>query len=133
MLLRLIREPSIDGATLGSLYVDGAWQCWTLEDAIREVKIAGETAIPPGRYRVAIYESVRFKRPMPHVLDVPNFTGILIHPGNTTADTEGCILVGQRREPARITESRLAFDALVVTLRGATLPIVLLVENPLTA
>ena len=63
MNLRLVREPTIDGITThGSLYVEGHWQCWTLEDAIREVKIHGQTAIPAGRYRVEITFSQRFQR-----------------------------------------------------------------------
>ena len=112
MTLRLVREPSKHNATMGSLYVDGAWECWTLEDAIREQKVPGETCIPHGVYRVDITPSQRFHRLLPILLDVPGFTGVRIHPGNTIADTKGCLLVGRTRSSGQVGESRLAFEAL---------------------
>ena len=138
MTLRLIREPTHDGATLGSLYVDRVWQSWTLEDAIREVpgqpvavwKVPRQTAIPSGRYRVLITPSVRFQRPMPLVVDVPGFTGVRLHPGNTVADTDGCILIGKDRQAGRVLQSRVAFEALFATLAGAAGDIWIAIENP---
>lgn len=117
MNLVLTREPSLDGATIGQLTIGGqiGRLCWTLEDQVRpleEPKVAGETAIPIGRYRVAINWSQRFKRRMPILYEVPGFEGIRIHWGNTQADTEGCILVGQDREKQAIYKSKAAFDAL---------------------
>ena len=112
MTLRVIREPSQHNATMGSLYVDGVWQCWTLEDAIRDQKIAGETCIPPGTYRVDIAPSSRFHRLLPILCDVPGFSGVRIHAGNTIADTAGCLLVGRTRSSGQVGESRLAFEAL---------------------
>lgn len=112
MFLRVIREPSQFHTTLGSLYVNGVWECWTLEDELRQVKIPGETAIEQGRYKVVLDQSTRFKRIMPHILNVPNFDGIRIHSGNTSADTEGCLLVGRQRVKGSIVESKLAFDSL---------------------
>ena len=138
MNLRVIREPSINGATLGSLYVNGVWQCWTLEDAIREIpgqpvaswKVKGQTAIPAGRYALVITPSQRFQRPLPLLMDVPGFTGIRIHPGNTVADTEGCLLVGQDRQTGRVLRSRVAFAALFAVLADATEAIWIGLENP---
>lgn len=131
MMLRLVREPTRHEATHGSLYVDGHWQCWTLEDAIRDQKVAGATAIPPGTYRVDITPSQRFKRLLPILLDVPGFTGIRIHPGNVIADTEGCVLVGRTRGMGTIGESRLAFEPLFAQLKdGLADGIAIAVENP---
>ena len=83
---------------------------YSLEQAVRETKIPGRTAIPTGRYQIIITYSPHFHRRLPLLLEVPNFTGVRIHPGNTTADTEGCILVGLHRVEASLTQSRLAMD-----------------------
>ena len=81
--------------TVGKMYVDGIYECYTLEDTIRNgTKIIGKTAIPIGEYKLIIDASTRFKQDMPHILDVPDFTGVRIHAGNTSADTDGCILLG---------------------------------------
>ena len=138
MRLRLLREPSVEGATLGSLYIDRVWQCWSLEDAIREQpgqpvanwKVAGQTAIPSGHYALIITPSQRFLRPLPLLVDVPGFTGIRIHPGNTAENTEGCLLVGRDRQPGRILQSRAAFEALFARLEAALDPISIQIENP---
>ena len=135
--LRLIREPSASGATLGSLYFNGVWNCWTLEDEIRQQpgrpvstwKVHGATAIPSGTYQIDVTMSNRFGRELPILLDVPGFTGIRIHPGNTATDTEGCLLVGRRRSGARVLESRLAMAPLLDLLRARTS--VILIEGPM--
>jgi len=129
LLLRLQREPSDNGATFSALYLNDIFQCWGLEDAIREQpgvvvaswKIAGKTAIPAGRYQIDLTLSQRFGRVLPLLLDVPGFSGIRIHSGNSAADTEGCILVGQGRNDSQetITASKLAFDDLLVRLHAA--------------
>lgn len=121
MKLELDRVQKDADVTIGSLQVDGDWECWTLEDPIRAdgVKIYGETAIPAGLYTVDITQSPRFGRMLPLLLDVKNFSGVRIHPGNTTSDTEGCILVGMDRHGKSIGRSRLAFDALFRKLEAA--------------
>lgn len=106
MELTLARRPSTRISTIGDLSVNGVWFCYTLEDVVRkdpnpstpqnEGKVWGATAIPAGRYRVVIDWSQRFKRDMFHLLDVPGFTGIRIHGGNTDKDTHGCPLVGDK-------------------------------------
>jgi hypothetical protein len=127
MLLEVRREVSANGCTLGSLYINGRFECLTLEDVVREVagiavvswKIAGETAIPSGTYEVSITMSSRFHKLMPQLIDVPGFAGVRIHCGNCADDTEGCILVGRRRGTATILESRVAFNAFFPKLQGA--------------
>lgn len=95
--------------TIGCLSVDGTRFCDTLEDRVRDLahepKVPGETAIPAGRYEVRVSYSPRFRRELPRLLNVPGFEGILIHRGNTAADTSGCILVGENREPGRVVNS----------------------------
>jgi hypothetical protein len=114
MKLHLERLDASPLRTIGSLDIDGQWECWTLEDPVRPdgIKIAGETAIPKGLYRVELTQSPRFKRVLPLLINVQGFVGIRIHPGNTVWDTEGCILVGQERFALSLGKSRAAFDLL---------------------
>lgn len=99
--------------TIGRLSVDGAPECYTLEDVVRAgPKVFGQTAIPAGTYGVIVTHSPHFGRDLPLLVNVPGFEGVRIHPGNTAADTEGCILVGMDRAADSIGRSRLAFDAL---------------------
>lgn len=120
MLLKLIRSPSNDACTIGKLYVDGAYQCFTLEDVVRTSKIAGRTAIPAGRYKVRLTMSPRFKRILPLLENVPNYSGVRIHPGNTADDTEGCILPGETNPSAySVGDSGKAFKALMVRFHEA--------------
>jgi hypothetical protein len=99
--------------TIGKLYIDGVYQCFTLEDKVREgAKVNGQTAIPYGNYSVVIDHSNRFNRDMPHILNVPGFEGVRIHSGNTSADTEGCVLLGTTWAGKDfVGNSKLAFDA----------------------
>lgn len=114
--------------TIGELSVDGQKLCFTLEDAVREKpgkpvkewKVQNKTAIPAGVYKVIISTSAHFKRPLPLLLDVPGFEGIRIHPGNKSADTEGCLLVGTTWGGGDwITNSRPAFNALYAKILAA--------------
>lgn len=109
--------------TVGRLYVDGKMFCNTLEDRVRDLnteeKVYGETAIPAGRYRVIFNWSPKFGRNLPRLLNVPHFEGILIHPGNTAADSAGCILVGKNSEVGRLRESRDTSDRLNVLIEDA--------------
>ena len=95
MLIEVKRFEFKDTHTVGKMYVDGIYECYTLEDVVRNgTKVLGKTAIPIGTYKLIIDASTRFKQDMPHILDVPDFTGVRIHAGNTSADTDGCILLG---------------------------------------
>lgn len=127
MRLDLHRRPSLNGATIGTLAIDGVPVCFTLEDVVREVpgvpvsewKIPGETAIPAGTYEVIITPSARFKRDLPLLVGVPGFSGVRIHPGNTAADTEGCILVGYTEAAGFIGRSRDAFAVVFAQVASA--------------
>jgi len=99
-------------STIGELFIDGKFECYTLEDVEREVKIKSETAIAKGKYKVIINQSNRFKRLLPLLLNVPNFEGVRIHSGNSNHNTEGCILVGKTRSIDYIGSSRVAFNSL---------------------
>jgi hypothetical protein len=120
MDLLMRRDPSADGSTIGRLFIDGIFEAFTLEDVVRPgPKVMHETAIPAGRYQVDITMSERFQRMLPVLLDVPGFTGVRIHPGNTNADTSGCILIGQSRAHDSISSSKLAMQALQPKIAGA--------------
>lgn len=119
MELEIRRDIYTGRCTQGRLLVNGAFECYTLEDRARPVKVAGATCIPAGRYAVAINRSPRFQRLLPQLLEVPGFEGVRIHPGNTDADTEGCILVGQTRAENFVGLSRAAFRKLFGKLRAA--------------
>ncbi len=124
MELIVDREVRTRNTTSGILYVDGKFECFTLEDVdrglkstmpkadIAKAKVYGETAIPEGRYQVTITHSPKFRKPMPLLNGIPCYEAVRIHPGNTKADTLGCILVGQKRGIDYIGNSRHAFDIL---------------------
>jgi len=105
-----------DNYTIGTLFINGERFCDTLEDKNRDVnrngkfdgkekKVQGETCIPFGTYKVTLNLSPRFKRPLPRLLDVPDFDGVLIHRGNTAKDTQGCILVGENKVKGKVINS----------------------------
>lgn len=119
MELKLIRETFTEDSTIGKLYVNGAFHCFTLEDKVREVKIKSITAIPKGKYEVAITYSNRFQQLMPLLINVPNFEGVRIHWGNYSKDTDGCILVGTTKGVNMIGNSRTAYTKLLTLLKQA--------------
>ena len=134
MELRLTREHFNEICTIGSLTIDGDdLRLCTLEDcdrrlsntddlsAIKQIKVFGSTAIPYGRYEVAMTYSDRFKQVMPLLLNVKGFDGIRIHAGNTDADTLGCILVGYVKDVLnnRIQQSRPAIAELYMLISEA--------------
>lgn len=127
MNLLLLRRDFTDKSTIGLLYAGQVLQCYALEDPDRKLedggeKIPGKTAIPRGKYRIIIDWSNRFKRELPRLLDVPNYVGVRIHPGNGPEDTEGCILPGTGIPSNRqdwLLNSRAAFDALFNKIEAA--------------
>ena len=107
MKIEIRRNPSNAACTIGKLYIDGVFTCYTLEDVVREVigqrvsvwKIKGQTAIPSTlftgyEYLVTLEKSARFGPDTITIHDVPGFTSIRVHKGNGASDTEGCPLLG---------------------------------------
>lgn len=92
--------------TPGTLYIDGVYECRTLEDPVREDawrqtaewKVKKMTAVPQGRYELELVDSPKFGPNTITLRDVPGFTYIRIHGGNDEDDTEGCPMVGIRLE-----------------------------------
>ena len=104
MLIEIHRHTFTEHSTIGEMFINGNRHCYTLEDHWPEdgVKIPGETCIPAGAYQVILNQSPKFGHTMPRLLNVPGFDGILIHKGNTDADTHGCVLVGAQKSADRI-------------------------------
>lgn len=125
MELRIQRIAKKEHYTIGRLCVNGEYVCDTLEDAVRDVKIKHKTAIPAGRYKVAMtvvspkysqskYKwALRYGGKLPRLLDVPGFEGILIHVGNSVKDTSGCILVGENKVVGQLVNSTKTFYRLM--------------------
>ena len=123
MELKLNRIFLGSSATIGELLINDKHLCDTLEDRVRPEgeKVYGKTAIPEGTYEVKLTHSPRFKKILPEILNVPNFSGIRIHTGNSSKDTEGCILVGtwDGEKEDWISDSRTAFEKLMSLLQKA--------------
>lgn len=123
-----------DKYTIGKLYVNGIYECDTLEDTdrgltedsplseIQSKKVYGETAIPTGTYKIDMNTvSPKFKDrswakfcggKLPRLIDVPGYSGVLIHVGNKPADTLGCILVGDNKIKGQVINSTSTFQEL---------------------
>lgn len=130
MKIKLVRIAFKDTYTIGKLYVDGVYFSDTIEDkdrglddsmTVREIlnkKVKGETAIPTGHYNIEITYSPKYKRMMPLLLGVKGYSGIRIHSGNTSKDTEGCLLVGKNTKVGMVTESRNTYQRLFAMMQG---------------
>jgi len=136
MKITVKRIAKRDGYTIGRLYIDDNPKpfCDTLEDRdrgleqampldmIRRIKVPGETAIPVGTYELSMrHISPKYSKKkafaftggvMPRLLNVPGYEGVLIHSGNTAADSEGCILVGENKAVGKVLNSMATFKAL---------------------
>lgn len=116
-VFKIRRVAKSANATFGFLLCNGVQLCRTLEPVDRGLsssmsiatinarKVRGFTAIPTGNYSLRLTFSPRFSvRPfynalaggglLPLVCDVPGFSRILMHCGNTYRDTAGCVLLG---------------------------------------
>lgn len=117
--------------TLSRVYLvedDGSvsFEGFAVEDKVRApgVKVQDETAIPAGSYKMRISKSPRLGRLLPEILDVPGFSGIRIHKGNTAADSSGCLIIGSRLGPKLPVElSALAEKKLLAAINGREMKI----------
>lgn len=116
--------------TIGKLYIDDAYFCDTLEDTVRdtnksgkfdngEQKIKGKTAIPYGTYEIKWTYSPRFKKYTPQLMNVPSFEGIRVHAGNTSADTEGCLVLGENKQVGKVLNSRATINKFYPIIKEA--------------
>ena len=138
MELKIDRKYKGTEYTIGSLYIEDSYFCDTLEDIDRGIdnsmdsddilkkKVYGKTAIPTGTYTIDMdtvspkFKNRSWAKPydgkIPRLLEVPGFDGILIHPGNTTSDTSGCILVGKNTKVGQVSDSTVTFHSLMKKL-----------------
>ena len=124
MKLQVIRTQFGKDATNGLLFIDGLFECYTLEDQYQAVKVMHETCIPEGTYDIkfrkvggfheryaAKYQNAHYG--MLHIQDVPNFTYILIHSGNTDEHTSGCLIVGETQQDLDVSKDGFVGSSVV--------------------
>lgn len=136
MELKLKRFSGADESTLGLIFVESGFFCYSLEDQFNEPKIKGETRIPAGRYQIILRNEggmvTRYKKRfswhggMLWLQDVPGFTFIYMHVGNKDDDSEGCILTGDGQmqnvtERGQVTSSVAAYRRLYEVITEALL------------
>lgn len=131
MLIDIFRKYKKADYTIGIVSIDGVRFSNSLEDTDRGLnntmtpneikckKIYGQTAIPTGQYEVIFNYSVKYKKEMPLILNVPGFEGIRIHSGNTAQDSCGCILIGDNTAKGCLTNSRVKTQLLYDKMRFA--------------
>ena len=129
MEIKVVRNIFNSTFTKGDLSVDGVHFCYTIEDTDRHIETAGckakvqdKTCIPRGTYTVLVDYSTHFKKEMMHILNVNCFDGVRIHSGNSSADTEGCIIVAYDNPVANkdwLSNSTKASADLLVKVKAA--------------
>lgn len=134
MIITVIRDGEGKQSTLSEVYVDGIFFCYGLEDAVRDQKIWGATAIPAGTYKLGMrklgalharYTRLfpKFHRGMIEILNIPDFRYVYIHIGNTIGDTSGCLLLGDsfvlEDGDYELRKSKAAYKRLYQGLSGA--------------
>jgi hypothetical protein len=129
MKIKVVREVFTDKSTIGSLYLNDVFFCYTLEDkdrgldqsqsvfTIQAKKLFGITAIPYGKYQLIVNKSPKFGRLLPRLQGIKGFDGVLIHRGNSAEHSHGCILVGYKKGTDCIMESTKAEADLITILQ----------------
>jgi len=139
MKLDVIRHQFGSDATNGMLFIDGVFECYTLEDEYRDVKVMHETCIPEGEYEIKFRTVGGFHtrylsrygadwhKGMLWLQDVPEFEYILIHTLNDSTQTSGCLGVGSVQQDldldakGLISQSTDAYKRLYPKIRDALL------------
>lgn len=138
LLRRIFKGPRY---TIGKLFINGVYECDTLEDQdrgltsqmsleeIKAKKVYEVTAIPTGTYSINMTTvSPKFKdrawaKPykgiLPRLENVKGYEGVLIHVGNKAEDTLGCILVGENKVKGQVINSTATFYELMTVLLKA--------------
>ena len=142
MKLLLKRIYTCKDYTIGHLYIKDQYICDTLEDTDRmlddsmpmeqilNIKVRDKTAIPTGTYNILMniispkYSKKQYYMDVcggkvPRIDNVPGFSGILIHCGNSAADTSGCLLLGYNKVKGKVLQSKSAFEKLYPILKAA--------------
>jgi len=123
MNITIERKWFTPNSTVGEMSLNSNFFCYTLEP--RADQSQGKPyCIPAGQYAVTLQMSARFQMITPHVMDVPDFEAIEIHPGNYPQDTEGCCLIGSTRKPDFVGNSRATFAQLMPQLEGEEIIII---------
>jgi hypothetical protein len=130
MEMILKREVFTEKSTIGSLYVNGVFECFILEDKdrgihssmplaqIEKMKVYGETAIPYGKYKVIYNRSEAFSKKkghevkLPLLMDVPAWKGVRIHTGNKPEHSLGCLLTGGKKSVDFVSNSTIEYEQL---------------------
>ncbi len=128
MDLTVLRFSDDGDSTLGLLFIDGAFECFTIEDEERKIKVSGETRIPEGSYQIKFREVLSpltqtYRRRYPswftyhlELQDVPDFQHVYMHVGNKESHSDGCLLVGEVASAntgfseGEVYRSRIAFE-----------------------
>lgn len=131
MKIQLIRKYRKTDYTIGQLFINNQYFSDTLEDTdrglkdsmsleeIRRIKVFGSTCIPYGTYKVTITYSPKFKKNLPLINNVKGFDGIRIHSGNTSSDTQGCILLGFNKVKGKVINSKDTIDKFINLVQKA--------------
>jgi hypothetical protein len=142
MELKLERKYLKSDYTIGILSVDGQYFCEVLEDKVRdcnkdgdlldagETKVYGKTAIPYGRYQIAMnivspkfsnkpFDQMVCQGKLPRLMNVPHFEGVLIHCGNYAKDSYGCLIVGENKAKGSVIHSQHTFRKLYAKMNEA--------------
>lgn len=140
LLRRIFKGPRY---TIGKLFINGVYECDTLEDQdrgltsqmsleeIKAKKVYGVTAIPTGVYKLNMNTvspkfkdrswAIPYKGILPRLENVKGFEGVLIHVGNKPQDTLGCILVGENKVKGQVINSTASFNKLMKLLLQANI------------